>query len=103
MAFELTSIGSSLLAIGDGMATGAVLLSYLVLIYMVLAFWQGGNKGTCEELCLQLFLTIGAAGRANWSMRNCVCSIDQLFWGMVDGVIKPGEAQLNQGLVLARC
>ena len=31
MAFQLTSIGSSLLAIGDGMVTGAVLLSYLVL------------------------------------------------------------------------
>ena len=87
------SIGPSLLAEGDELATGAVLLlTCPVLVQMISVCWQGGNKGTCKELCLRLLLDMGAAGRDNWSMRKCVCSVEQLPWNMADSVIKPGEA-----------
>ena len=93
ISLEMGSVRPSLLAEGDELATGAVLLlSCPVLVQTILACWQGGNKGTCKELCLCFLLDMGAAGRGNWSTGKCVCSVEQLPWNVADAVIKPGEA-----------
>jgi len=74
ISLEMGSVRPSLLAEGDELATGAVLLlSCPVLIQTILACWQGGNKGTCEELCLRFLLDMGTAGRGNnWSTGKCL-------------------------------
>ena len=53
-------------------AVAVGLLSCPLLIQTVLACWQDGNKDTCKELCLRFYLTMGAAGRGNWSTKKCL-------------------------------
>ena len=78
ISLEMGSVRPSLLAEGDELETGVILLlSCPVLVQTILACWQGGNKGTCEELCLCFLLDMGAAGRSNWSTGKGVCSVEQ--------------------------
>ena len=68
ISLEMGSVRPSLLTEGDELARSAVLLlSCPVVIQTILACWQGGNKGTCEELYLWFLLDMGTAGRGNWS------------------------------------
>ena len=91
ISLEMRSVRPSLLAEGDELATGAVLLlSCPVLIQTVLACWQGGSKGASKELCLHFFLVVLQVEASE--AQESVCSVEQLSSNMADGVIKAGEA-----------